>query len=261
MYVSVYLYLYLYLYLSLSLLPFLSPSLSLPLPPSPPLPLSQVSLELFLASYVATSDALGDSDPLPNTKSFRQCFYNFFIDLRGERITTELNGFLRAYNLTMRYVRALKMIENVIEGILDLPLTDQCQSALMKMTYCSQCAGYNGDFLPCQGLCMNTLRGCLVDFADLVGPFQATSSALVEMNRILESYNPWDQITTLNPYFIRMATDTQRDFTNIRNNVSSECVRKGCICKHVLSYPFSLKTRVVNGLMFNFSIPYIPQKF
>ena len=170
---------------------------------------------------MVTSNFLGNTDSLPNTDSFRQCFYNFFLDLRGEKIATELHGFLRAYNLTMRYTRALKMIENVIEGVLDLPLTEQCQGALMKMTYCSQCAGYNGNLLPCQGLCMNTLRGCLVDFADLVEPIQELTNALVELNRVMEhEHNPWDQLTTLNPYFIRTATDTQRDFSTIRQNVS-----------------------------------------
>ena len=184
--------------------------------------LSQVSFEVFLAAYVVTGTYRGDVDPLPNTDSCRQCFYNFFLDLRGDKITTELNGFLRAYNLTMRYVRALKMIENVIEGILDLPLTDQCQSALMKMTYCSQCAGYNGNLLPCKGLCMNTLRGCLVDFADLVEPIQEASNALIELNRVLKYlYDPWIQMTRLNPHFIRTATDTQQGFTAIKENVSS----------------------------------------
>ena len=166
--------------------------------------------------------ANGYPDTLPNTHEFRQCMYDFFIDLRGEKIFIELNGFLRAYNLTMRYVRALKMIENVIEGILDLPLTEQCQSALMKMTYCSQCAGYNGQLLPCQGLCMNTLRGCLVDYVDLIEPIQETSKALVELNRVMErDFNPWNRITILNSYFSRTATETQRDIVNIRQNVSS----------------------------------------
>ena len=127
------------------------------------------------------------------------------------------------------------MIENVIEGILDLPLTDQCQGALMKMTYCSQCAGYNGDLLPCQGLCMNSLRGCLVDFADLVEPIHETTEALIELNRVLNNvYNPWDQVTILNSYFLRIVTNTQRDFTSIKNDVSSvrDVRNGGTVCKH-----------------------------
>ena len=197
---------------------------------------TQVSFEVFLAAYVVTSSFTGSNRPLPNTDAFRHCFYNFFLDLRGDDISTRLHGFLRAYNLTMRYVRALKMIENVIEGVLDLPLTDQCQSALTKMTYCSQCAGYNGDLLPCHGLCMNSLRGCLVDFADLVEPIREMTEALVELNRVLDNvYNPWDQMTLLNSHFIRTAVDTQRGFANIQTNVS---------CVNVLEKVYCVSIRV-----------------
>ena len=122
----------------------------------------------------------------------------------------------------MRYVRALKMIENVIEGVLDLTLTEQCQSALMKMTYCSLCAGYNGQLLPCQSLCMNTLRGCLVDYIDLIKPIQETSNALIKLNWVMKhDFNPWNRITILNSYFSRTATEIQGDIVDISQNVSS----------------------------------------
>ena len=192
---------------------------------------TQISFEVFLAGYSATSKANGYPDDLPNTHEFRQCMYDFFIDLRGEKIFIGLNGFLRAYNLTMRYVRGLKMIEEVIEGILDLPLTEQCQSALMKMTYCSQCAGYKDELLPCQGLCMNTLRGCFVDYVDLIKPIQEMSNALAELNKVIErNFNPWNQITLLNSYFSRTATETQGDIVTIRQDVSSWFVSV-CVCE------------------------------
>ena len=113
------------------------------------------------------------------------------------------------------------MVENIIEGILDLPLTDQCQSAVMKMTHCAHCAGYNGELLPCQGLCMNSMRGCLVDFPDLVEPIQEFTDAMVNLNNVLEQrYNPWDQITLLNSYFFSIVTDTRDNIVDIKNNVS-----------------------------------------
>lgn len=112
------------------------------------------------------------------------------------------------------------MLENVIEGVLDLPLSDQCQSAIMKMTHCSQCAGYSSSLLPCQGLCLNSLRGCLIDLADLVGPVRDFTAALVRLKDNLDSrYDPWVQITLLNPHFLGIVTGTQRDFQDINENV------------------------------------------
>ncbi len=63
-----------------------------------------------------------------------------------------------------------------------------------------------------------------MDFIDLIEPIQQTSDALVALNKVLEDNNPWDQITILNSYFSRTATETQRGISTIRENVSSLCV-------------------------------------
>ena len=191
-------------------------------PPSPSLLSVQVSYEMFVAAYVVSDSLSTSPSVLPNTEAFRACFFDYFVELQGDAVLTKLNGFLRTYNRTMRYIRALKMIDMVIEGILDLPLTHQCQDALMKMTYCSQCAGYNGDLLPCKGLCLNSLRGCLIDFADLVVPVREASEALVRLKKELSSTtssNQWDQITVLSPYFFEIVGTTRDAFTEIKQTV------------------------------------------
>ena len=143
---------------------------------------------------------------------FRLCFTNLFLELKGDSVYSHLHGFLRAFNLTLRYTRALKMLETVVEGVLDLNLTVQCRNSLMKMTHCSQCAGYSVDLLLCQGLCLNSLRGCLIDLVDLIEPLRNFTDAIVELNRQLDDfYKPWDQITLLSPYFLTIVTEMQRD--------------------------------------------------
>ena len=102
------------------------------------------------------------------------------------------------------------MMDMVIEGVLDLPLTSQCQDALAKMSYCSQCAGYSSDISPCKSLCVNTMRGCLVDLINLVPPFREATVALVRVKNLLEyRYNIWDQIALLNSYFFTTVTQAQ----------------------------------------------------
>ncbi|XP_050309535.1 division abnormally delayed protein [Anthonomus grandis grandis] len=39
--------------------------------------------------------------------------------------------------------------------------SSECQSALLKMTYCPKCLGLTKNSKPCEGLCLNVLRGCI----------------------------------------------------------------------------------------------------
>ena len=160
-----------------------------------------MSFEVFYAGYHVSAQVNGVL-PSSDLESLRSCLFDYFLETRGVSVANRLHVFLRAYSRLMRYVRALKLMDVVIEGVLDLPLTKQCQDALTKMTHCSQCAGYTADLLPCQGLCHNNLRGCLVDISDLVKPIREFTDAMVTMNNQLNiSYNPWDQITLLRSYF------------------------------------------------------------
>ena len=175
---------------------------------------------MFLAAYIVTTQSQGLNNDLPDTPEFRSCFFDYFVELRGDAIYNKLNGFLRAYNLTMRYIRALRLLDSVIEEVMDMTLTSQCQDAIMKMTHCSQCAGYNGDLLPCRGLCLNSLRGCLVDLVDLVEPVKEFTAAIVNLNKLMnDTFNPWDQITLLNSYFFQTVSYTRLEITNINQNV------------------------------------------
>ncbi|XP_047105732.1 division abnormally delayed protein-like [Schistocerca piceifrons] len=41
----------------------------------------------------------------------------------------------------------------------------RCQSALLRMSYCSRCSGLSAQAKPCSGLCLNVVRGCLTQHA------------------------------------------------------------------------------------------------
>ena len=164
---------------------------------------------------IVSSQASGLGE-VPDTETARSCLFDHFLETSGDIVTNGLTGFLRSYNVLMRYIRALRLMDMVIEGCLELPLTRQCQDALLKMTYCSQCAGYSADLLPCQGLCQNSLRGCLVDLSDLVEPIREFTDAMVNMRRVLaDVYNPWDQITLLNSHFFIVLSSARDDTTTV----------------------------------------------
>ena len=129
---------------------------------------------------------------------------------RGTQVQNWLNGFQRAYTHSLRYFRALRVMDRVVDAVLALGLSKQCQTSLMRMTRCSQCAGVSA--LPCNRLCLNTLRGCLVDLGDLVEPIREFSQALIRMEEQARSYSLYSQITLLSSYFFQTVSDTRTDF-------------------------------------------------
>ena len=157
---------------------------------------------------------------IDNTEEFRQCFYDIFLETKGEELEIWLNGFQRAYNGTLRYFRALRVVDRVVNAVLGLDLTDQCKNSLMRMTHCAHCASFPSSTLTCPGLCLNTLRGCLLDLGDLAEPVRDFSQALVAMEDKAMENNVYDQITLLSSHFFELVLGSSNEFITIREEVS-----------------------------------------
>ena len=190
----------------------------------------QVFFELFLAAYVS-NPSTGGSRNLPNTEAFRSCFYDYFLELKGDMIANYYRGFTRSYNRTMYYLRAVRTADSILASLLEYQLNKPCRDSLMKMSHCASCSGYN-DSARCQGMCLNTLRGCLVDLSDLVAPFREFSDAVVAMKESLENqYSLWNQLDLLQSNFFRMVSSTFSQASDIAEGVSLVCV-----CVYVYVY-------------------------
>ena len=176
----------------------------------------EVFFKLFLAAYLAHPF----TESLPETESFQQCFYNYFLNEKGVDVNNYYRGFTRSYNLTMQYLRALRTGDVVLEDVLGQTLSRQCKDSLMRVSYCSACAGYESPG-PCHGNCLNTMRGCLVDLSDLSEPFQQFSEALLRMKNNIETlYNPWTQFSLLQVDYLDMVQSTFDSVTQITDDVS-----------------------------------------
>ena len=149
--------------------------------------------QLFFDVYLTSYHAIPGTPPIPNTASFRQCFYEVFLDDLEARVEDWFLGFNRSFTQLLRYFRALRVVNHVVRRVQnDQGISEQCQEALLRMTRCDQCAGYPDSTSSCNGMCMNTLRGCLVDLGDLVEPIQEFSRALVTFK---------NQVLTVNSFF------------------------------------------------------------
>lgn len=72
---------------------------------------------------------------------------------------------------------SLKLARDVIKTIRHYSLSQSCVKAITHMKYCQMCSGYGG-FRPCLFMCINTLRGCFADLAEIQSDFSGMISAL-----------------------------------------------------------------------------------
>lgn len=52
-----------------------------------------------------------------------------------------------------------------------VPLSPECNRAIMKLVYCPHCRGL-GSAKPCANYCKNVMKGCLANQADLDAEWQ-----------------------------------------------------------------------------------------
>ncbi|XP_046732039.1 glypican-5 isoform X2 [Silurus meridionalis] len=75
----------------------------------------------------------------------------------------------------MQAARALKRAFSMGEDLMNVtevaPLTSECARALLKMQYCSHCQGLTL-IHPCPEFCLNVMRGCLANMAELDMPWR-----------------------------------------------------------------------------------------
>ena len=213
---------------------------------------NKIYFKMYTAAFFG-HPLIKTTGPSPSTDAFNQCFYQYFHRENAEVITQHYLAFTRTYNHTMYYLRALRYADLVLEQILDFTLTDQCKNSLMRMSYCAQCAGYDTAYTPCHGLCMNSLRGCLLELSEIKPAFEQFSATLLRMKEGLEnSFNPFLQIQQIPPPFLDHINLVVNNIQAIKNDVSAGhmcvCV---CVCVCVLSVVVSVCVCVVDILIPN----------
>ena len=142
-----------------------------------------------------------------NSTQFQQCSYEFFVEIYSQFVNYYYTHLAISLDRLVLYLRALGVSSTVLRSLLSSTPSKPCVSALARISNCSSCLDVPGSVEPCNGLCINVLRGCLVDLAELVGPFQEYVNTLVAFtNNLLQDYNPWKQITLVQSTILRFLT-------------------------------------------------------
>ncbi|XP_034037375.1 glypican-4 [Thalassophryne amazonica] len=72
----------------------------------------------------------------------------------------------RAFIAARTFVRGLSLLPEVVNKVSKVSASPGCVRAAMKMLYCPYCSGQVA-LKPCQNYCLNVMRGCLANQADL----------------------------------------------------------------------------------------------
>ncbi|KAL9866906.1 glypican-5 isoform 2-T2 [Geothlypis trichas] len=83
-----------------------------------------------------------------------------------------------------RFLQALNLGVEVINTTDHLHFSRECSRALLRMQYCPHCQGLTQS-KPCMGYCLNILRGCLADVAEVDLHWQGYIQALEELSGAL----------------------------------------------------------------------------
>lgn len=135
-------------------------------------------IEVFPDFLVSVS---GRTDAKQLTLEYRNCLKHELsamqpkpFDDHTRKISKSLDA---ALSPVRSFIKALQLAMDSIETAEKFTLSESCLNALTRLTYCSQCAGYVS-VQPCEGLCLNVLRGCLVELRGMEHHYSEFTNAL-----------------------------------------------------------------------------------
>ncbi|KAM6918904.1 glypican-1-like [Xenentodon cancila] len=81
---------------------------------------------------------------------------------------------------TRSFIQGLVISGEVVRKVSQVPLSQECMRAMMKMTYCPQCRGMPSA-RPCANYCSNVMKGCLANQADLNTEWRHLADTMIDV--------------------------------------------------------------------------------
>ncbi|KAI5609872.1 glypican-1 precursor [Silurus asotus] len=78
------------------------------------------------------------------------------------------------------FVQGLNVAGEVVRKVSQVPLSPECNRAIMKLVYCPHCRGL-GSAKPCANYCKNVMKGCLANQADLDAEWQNLIDTMLQV--------------------------------------------------------------------------------
>lgn len=91
----------------------------------------------------------------------------------------------RAFIAARTFVQGLAVGRDVLANIKEMGPSDSCVKAIVRMTYCPHCRGLTST-KPCSFYCLNTMKGCLANHAELNADWNKYIEALTKLGERLD---------------------------------------------------------------------------
>jgi len=167
--------------------------------------------KILFKLYRATIATAGQNELLFRQPSaFQECFYNYFMTNYQRTVKTFYDRFEKSFRRFWYFMRSRKIIRDVANWLIfDSALSRSCQESLLQAMDCARCSGY-AEIKVCRNLCLNTWRGCLVDFKEVGTSFHSMLIALRSLqSQMLTQFNPDHSFISLQSGFINFISNFQ----------------------------------------------------
>ncbi|KAM6953575.1 glypican-4 [Aplochiton taeniatus] len=108
----------------------------------------------------------------------------------------------RAFVAARTFTRGLALMPEVVNKVSMVSMSPSCVRAAMKMLYCPYCSGQVA-LKPCQNYCLNVVRGCLANQADLDTEWNNFLDAMLSLAERLEG--PFNFESVMDPIDVKIS--------------------------------------------------------
>ncbi|XP_041350171.1 glypican-6-like [Gigantopelta aegis] len=129
----------------------------------------------------------------------------------------------RAFIAARTFVQGLAIGRDVIMSVMEIPSSEQCTRALMRMMYCPHCRGLT-QTKPCNNYCLNTMKGCLAYHAELNVAWNEYIDALKMLANRLEG--PFNIESVVDPIDVKISDaimNLQENSAQVSSKIFAGC--------------------------------------
>ena len=174
------------------------------------------------------------------------CYRNISMQIMASTYDELFNRLERQlYNLDLIF-RAMRMSEIVLQRLYKHRFSSECTRPLTQLQNCAHCTGYF-KFKPCLFYCLNVLKGCFADVADIHREFRLMTNALSDIpDDILGTFQPEVFIKDSLIYLVHLAEDLSS--RNLKAEVCKHFVCLITILLHIFGSCVTVWLKILVGI-------------
>uniref|UniRef100_A0AAX7TD63 Glypican-1 n=1 Tax=Astatotilapia calliptera TaxID=8154 RepID=A0AAX7TD63_ASTCA len=108
------------------------------------------------------------------------------------------------------FVQGLVTAGEAVRRVSQVPMSQECMRAIMKMTYCPHCRGMPSA-RPCLNYCTNVMKGCLANQADLDTEWRHLADTMIQVADRLDDPAGVESVILSLPSYISEAMNTMME--------------------------------------------------